>query len=80
VEIPADAGASGPVQEEQKFGILWTLVSSAMVIALVNACHFFEIDHAIPYVLAAVFLLVGLTLVVRQRRGPPVPAETRPVS
>ncbi len=73
------AGSSDPAEKGEKIGILSALMSSAMVTAPIVAGYLFEIDHAIPYFLATGFLVVALTLVLRRREGPLIPAENVPV-
>ena len=74
------AGASDPAEKGEKLGILSALMSFAMVVAPVLAGTLFEIDHAIPYVLAALLLFVAVVPVVRGRGGSLIPPADRPVT
>lgn len=44
----------------ENIGVLSSLMSASMIVAPVAAGALFEIDHAVPYLFAIVFLLLGL--------------------
>jgi MFS transporter, DHA1 family, tetracycline resistance protein len=54
------AGAAGPQRRGETIGILTAIMSASMVVAPVVAGVLFEIDHAMPYVLSIIVLLLGL--------------------
>ena len=54
------AGSAGPLRRGETIGILSAIMSASMVVAPVVAGVLFEIDHAVPYILSIVVLLLGL--------------------
>lgn len=57
------SGAGGQERKGETIGILSALMSGAMVVAPVVAGALFEIDHAVPYFFAVLFLLAGLVFI-----------------
>ncbi len=71
------SGKGEGLRKGENIGILSALMSAAMVIAPVAAGALFEIDHAVPYLFAILFLLLGLG--IHRRGGRQIPAhETTP--
>jgi DHA1 family tetracycline resistance protein-like MFS transporter len=59
------SGAGGHERKGETIGILSAIMSGAMVVAPVVAGALFEIDHAVPYLFAVLFLLAGLVFIRR---------------
>lgn len=63
------AGAAGPQRRGETIGILSSIMSASMVVAPVVAGALFEINHAVPYLLAVVVLLLGLAELMWGKTG-----------
>lgn len=59
------SGLGGAQRKGETIGVLSALMSASMVIAPVISGVLFEIDHAVPYVVAVIFLLIGLLFIRR---------------
>ncbi len=55
------AGGAGPLRRGETIGILTSIMSASMAVSPVIAGMLFEINHVVPYILAIVVLLAGLT-------------------
>jgi MFS transporter, DHA1 family, tetracycline resistance protein len=60
------AGASSPTQKGETMGIVSAIMSAAMASAPVVSGLLYEIDHAVPYVVCAFLLVVGVAFAVRK--------------
>jgi len=54
------AGSADPLRRGESIGILTSIMSASMAVSPVIAGVLFEINHAVPYILASVVLLLGL--------------------
>lgn len=61
------SGRGDSLRKGENIGILSALMSASMIVAPVVSGVLFEIDHAVPYLFAIVFLLLGLW--VHRRSG-----------
>jgi DHA1 family tetracycline resistance protein-like MFS transporter len=60
--------ASDPLRKGETLGILSALMSTYMFAAPILAGYLFEINHAFPYALAAMLVLLGVFFAVRFKR------------
>jgi MFS family permease len=73
------AGASGPLRKGETIGVLSAIMSASMVVAPILAGYLFEIDHAIPYLVASAFLVSAMVLVWVHKGSLSFGAENTPV-
>jgi DHA1 family tetracycline resistance protein-like MFS transporter len=62
------AGNAGPERRGEAIGVLSALMSACMAVAPVFSGYLFEIDHTVPYIIAVVFLLIGVWIVQRDKQ------------
>ena len=60
------AGASAPSQKGEAMGIISAIMSAAMATAPVVSGILFEIDHAMPYFVCALLLIVGIVFAIQK--------------
>jgi DHA1 family tetracycline resistance protein-like MFS transporter len=64
------AGTADPQSKGEKLGMLSSLMSMCMIIGPILSGPLFEINDAIPYYVAALYLAIGLFMTWRYERNP----------